>query len=383
MRLRPSIVVALTLAVGLSFAAPRAASAQQQCFPETGQCIQGRFLDYWAAHGGLAINGYPLTGEIQQQLEDGRTYTVQYFERVRMEYHPENADPQYQVLLGQFGRALHPADPPAAARPGEAYFAATGHNLGGGFLAYWRANGGLAQFGYPLTEEFTQYLEDGRPYTVQYFERARFEYHPENQPPYDVLLGQFGRRILALRSPAVLLRDDFSNPASGWPTASTTGGSYAYAGGGYQITVTRPNWIIWAYPAQPPGLADVVVDVDATVVAGGTQAGLGGVRRFVSAAHDYYLLRVTSAGGYAILRHQGSVWTTLASGTSAAIRPGAASNHVQAACVGSVLALYANGQRLAVVQDGAFVAGDVGLGAETYAAPQAVVRFNAFVAARP
>jgi hypothetical protein len=32
---------------------------------------------------------------------------------------------------------------------------------------------------------------------VQYFERTRFEYHPENAPPYDILLGQCGRRILA------------------------------------------------------------------------------------------------------------------------------------------------------------------------------------------
>ncbi len=38
---------------------------------------------------------------------------------------------------------------------------------------------------------------DGKAYTVQYFERARFEWHPENPAPYDVLLGQFGRQILA------------------------------------------------------------------------------------------------------------------------------------------------------------------------------------------
>ena len=59
------------------------------------------------------------------------------------------------------------------------------------------SNGGLPQFGYPLSEELTETLEDGKPYTVQYFERARFEYHPENPAPYDVLLGQFGRRIVA------------------------------------------------------------------------------------------------------------------------------------------------------------------------------------------
>jgi hypothetical protein len=33
---------------------------------------------------------------------------------------------------------------------------------------------------------------DGKTYTVQYFERSVFEYHPENQPPYNVLLSQLG-----------------------------------------------------------------------------------------------------------------------------------------------------------------------------------------------
>src|SRR5262249_8491069 len=41
--------------------------------------------------------------------------------------------------------------------------------------------------------EFTETSPlDGKPYTVQYFERAVFEYHPENQPPNDVLLSQLG-----------------------------------------------------------------------------------------------------------------------------------------------------------------------------------------------
>jgi hypothetical protein len=55
----------------------------------------------------------------------------------------------------------------------------------------------LAQFGFPVSEEFTERLEDGQQYTVQYFERARFEYHPEYAgTPYEVLLGQFGRAIM-------------------------------------------------------------------------------------------------------------------------------------------------------------------------------------------
>src|SRR3954451_2668162 len=63
-------------------------------------------------------------------------------------------------------------------------------------FAFWDANGGLAQFGYPLSEEFQEKLEDGKTYTVQYTERARLERHPENAPPNHIQLGQFGRRLL-------------------------------------------------------------------------------------------------------------------------------------------------------------------------------------------
>ena len=78
----------------------------------------------------------------------------------------------------------------------------TGHNVCTGFRTYWHAHGldfdepgfsfreSLALFGYPLSEEFQERLEDGTTYTVQYFERVRMEYHPENQPPYDILLGR-------------------------------------------------------------------------------------------------------------------------------------------------------------------------------------------------
>jgi hypothetical protein len=179
-------------------APPPAQGGPCRAFPETGQRVCGRFLAYWEAHGGLSINGYPIGDERQEQLEDGKPYTVQYFERVRLEHHPENPPP-FDVLLGQFGRRLHPADPPVPAQPGMAYFDATGHNVIPQFMAYWQANGGLAQFGYPLSELLTETLEDGKAYQVQYFERARFEHHPENPAPYDVLLGQFGRRILGSR----------------------------------------------------------------------------------------------------------------------------------------------------------------------------------------
>ena len=189
-------IVAQAVPDGPAASAAFTISTAPQCFRETGHCLGGRFLTHWALRGGLAINGYPISAEFVQRLEDGKEYTVQYFERVRLEHHPENAYP-YDVLLGQFGRRFHPPDPPVPQRPGGLYFPETGHNLRGRFADYWVMHGGLDQFGYPLSEEFTERLEDGREYTVQYFERARFEHHPENPAPYDVLLGQFGRRVLA------------------------------------------------------------------------------------------------------------------------------------------------------------------------------------------
>lgn len=173
----------------------------EECFAETGFCVGGVFLDRWRATGGATINGFPLSDEFAQRLEDGKTHTVQYFERVRMEAHPENPAP-YDVLLGQFGRRIHgQVEPPVAPDPqAPQYFPETGHNVSGLFYNFWREYG-LAQFGYPITEVRTETLEDGRTYQVQYFERARFEYHPENAYPHQILLGQFGRRILGEGAP--------------------------------------------------------------------------------------------------------------------------------------------------------------------------------------
>ncbi len=204
------LLVALLVAQVPYPAAARADVVTRECFAATNLCIDEPFLTYWREHGGLAINGYPITEPFEQRLEDGLLHTVQYFERVRLESHPQNPEP-YRELLGQFGRLLYATDPamPLAAgvapAPGAIYFTETRHNLAGRFLEYWRTNGGLEQFGYPISEELTETLEDGKTYTVQYFERARFEYHPENPAPYDVLLGQFGRRIVAALAPDVPL----------------------------------------------------------------------------------------------------------------------------------------------------------------------------------
>ncbi|HMA35193.1 MAG TPA: sialidase family protein, partial [Chloroflexia bacterium] len=172
-----------------------------QYFPQTGHNLGNTFLPYWQAHGGLAQLGYPLTDELAQvAATDGRIYMTQYFERAVFERHPENASP-YDVLLSllgvdayhqHYGAAGAPHQHVSTANPRT--FPQTGHTLGGVFRAYWESHGGLAQQGYPISDEFTEVSAlNGQPYTVQYFQRAVFEYHPENAgTPYAVLLSQLG-----------------------------------------------------------------------------------------------------------------------------------------------------------------------------------------------
>ena len=192
-----SLMAVLMLALSLMSLAGKTTYAQgdTRTFPETGHTVSGLFLAYWDSHGGLAQQGYPLT-EASNEVSpvDGKTYLTQYFERAVFEAHPENAAP-YDVLLSLLGSLRYNSkyaggapDQTANTEADAVKFPETNHTVGGKFLAYWNSHGGLAQQGYPISEQFTEVSDvDGKPYTVQYFERAVFEMHPENAAPNDVL----------------------------------------------------------------------------------------------------------------------------------------------------------------------------------------------------
>src|SRR5262245_41904382 len=82
-------------------------------------------------------------------------------------------------------------------------FPETGMRVSGRFLHYWDAHGGLAQQGFPISNEMQEKSNtDGKMYTVQYFERAVFELHPQNAAPYDVLLSLLGSERYRQKYPA-------------------------------------------------------------------------------------------------------------------------------------------------------------------------------------
>jgi hypothetical protein len=199
--IRPLVaVIMLALIAALLPSVAAQAQGNSRTFPETGKTLEGTFLRYWDRHGGLAQQGYPISEVIQETSDsDGKIYTVQYMERAVFEQHPEN-QPPYDVLLSLLGVFRYQQKYPQGAsgqvpnaEPNSRLFPETGKRLGGLFRTYWESHGGLAQQGYPISDEFDEVSDlDGKTYKVQYFERAVFEYHPENQPPYNVLLSQLG-----------------------------------------------------------------------------------------------------------------------------------------------------------------------------------------------
>src|SRR5262245_58237464 len=205
--LRSAILLLMCLAL---WPALGAQAAEQICFKEVPDCVEGRFAEYWRANGGLAVFGLPL-GPARQERVGGGTYLAQLFERNRFELHPENPRP-YDVLLGRLGdeqlrrqgrdwKAL----PQGRSKAGCQFFEATAHVVCEPFLSYWRTHGlefdgrpgasyaeSLALFGLPLSEPELERNSSGDRVLTQWFARARFEYHPNNRDPYEVLLGRLG-----------------------------------------------------------------------------------------------------------------------------------------------------------------------------------------------
>jgi hypothetical protein len=181
--------------------------------------VAAPFRTFWQRNGGLMVFGYPLT--VAFETSEGRT--VQYFERQRFETHPENDDTPYDVLLGHVGIddatqrgliTMHPFRPQVqgSTAPGDecSFFPETGHWVCDEFLEYWHAHGldlgdasitfreSLALFGYPISEVFT---DPDSGLQTQYFERARFELHPDNPEEFRVLLGRLGAERVELNAP--------------------------------------------------------------------------------------------------------------------------------------------------------------------------------------
>jgi len=182
-------------------------------FPETGHSVSGDFLTFFDTWGGIEIFGYPLTEPFVE-----KNVTVQYFQKARLEAHPENPEP-YKVQLGLLGDELNYRQPavvaPRFASRRQLYFPETGHTVSYAFLDYFKSKGGIDIFGYPITE---MQFEDGS--IVQYFQRLKMQWHPEDRTA-PVQIGNLGELYVSIYRDRIP-PEAFQVPSSPRPGPSPT-----------------------------------------------------------------------------------------------------------------------------------------------------------------
>lgn len=192
-----SLFAALLVTAYLGLTAFRTPGAPRQditpplYFNDTGHSVREPFLSYYLRTGGAAQYGSPIT---EDYVDKSTRLLVQYFEKARLEWHPGNEEP-YKVQLGLLGSELGKqqapipiSEIPSLNDPNCQYFPETGHSMCFMFRDYWLQQGGLDRFGYPIGQ-FT--IENGL--TVQYFQRARMEWHPEKDTTPRIQLAPLGK----------------------------------------------------------------------------------------------------------------------------------------------------------------------------------------------
>jgi hypothetical protein len=163
-----------------------------------------------------------------------------------MEEHPDN-EPPYDLQLGLLVDELgytYPSPPPEELPPpndpSQHYFPETQHIVPYPFLDYFRDKGGLRIFGYPRSDMI---YEDGL--VVQYFQRARMEWHRGNPPGQQIVLSNVGEMYIErFGVPTKTDRRQPPPPPRGETREATSG---------WQLHLAHlPLILVNAEPSQPP-----------------------------------------------------------------------------------------------------------------------------------
>ena len=147
-----------------------------------------------------------------------------------------------------------------------------------------------------------------------------------------------------------LYRDDFNDPASGWPIGDFTGYQLEYLEGEYRILINTT----WNLVGASSGFkaSGFVLDVDVR-----NQTGVFGSYGLLFGLSDdwsqFYSFEIFPDGYFSIFKYDNNTWTELALDHSTAINTGTASNRLRIVRDGSSIMAYANGALLASLSDGA------------------------------
>jgi hypothetical protein len=181
----------------------------------------------------------------------------------------------------------------------------------------------------------------------------------------------------------VLFKDDFSDPGSGWMQGEDEYGKTEYFDGSFRILVNADVTGKISIPRL--FFKDVIIEVDATKVAGPDDNDFGVICRYQD-ENNFYFFEISSDGYYSVGKYKENQLELIGMQqmqTSDAIRQGQATNRIRASCIGSLLSLSVNGHKLIEVEDIEFSTGDVGLIAGTFETPGTDILFDNFTVIKP
>lgn len=196
----------------------------------------------------------------------------------------EEQDKQESVFQAYPGGGLKPPDPPPDARDSDSspvqptpepqpapewqpaqpckHFPQTGFDVCGRFLTFWQSHGGIDILGLPISPQHEQEVDGGNR-QVQHFERFSLELHPENAPPYDVMLWRLGVEMLTHQGRDWLSFENVDGGAVGCLFFAETGHSICepflsfWRGHGIEVDGTagysiQENVLFWGFPLSEP-----------------------------------------------------------------------------------------------------------------------------------
>jgi len=204
MRRLVGVLVILILSVGIVMPAG-AQDSDVRYFPETGHNLKNDFLRYYEANpNALTLFGYPIT----EAYTDEQGLLVQYFQRARFELHPDRPAGQ-RVRLTPVGRETYTPAPPINVYSAlDCRYFDSDFPVCFAFLDFYLRNGGMAQFGSPISP-----FESRDQLIVQSFEYARFEWKPWLPEGQRVVVADLGKiHFYTMREDVNLLNAVLKDP---------------------------------------------------------------------------------------------------------------------------------------------------------------------------
>jgi hypothetical protein len=169
--------------------------------------IHDKLYDFWHVNGGLPVFGYPISPRFYEVNSSGGMIEVQYFERMRLEYHPSRPGMPEAVRTGGLGHEVEIHGTPAGLLPdgleGEHIISTVDGvqvAVPRRFANFRDAIGGRQTIGMAISPVLVDRNDEGGAIWVQYFDKARIEYNPNlTGTIYEVQLSRLGADVFRSR----------------------------------------------------------------------------------------------------------------------------------------------------------------------------------------